>query len=187
MSQSTASLGGVFELSRNLYLHRSMSSHQASTSIEFVIHAKCQHLIALIDDFRRNRRDQGRCSRKANTGRAKINIFVFSHNGPFAGQRLLDAAADGPAQAVNSSPRDLPGRGAAEIKTERAMAPGRTRLRIVERAVVRIADTTGHECERANPRAAVLSVDPLVGVARPMVSCTGLCAVKMDGHSRIGG
>src|SRR5262245_36799676 len=144
---------------------RGRHSGRSALSIQLVIHTKRYGLVALVDRLRPDGREHGGRPRKTDRAGPQIDILVLREDRPLSGQCLLDAAADGKAPTVRGGLRDLPGCRAAEIETERAVPPGRTRLRIVERAVVRIADATGHECERAEPRTAFLTIDPLVGVA----------------------
>ena len=78
---------------------------------------------------------------------------------------MLDAAADRPAPAVGLGGGDLSGRRTTGIKIEGRVAEGRPGLRIVERTIKRIADAGRKECKCADPRAAVLPGDGLVGIS----------------------
>ena len=132
-------------------------------SIELVVHRKRQHLIALIDGLAPHRSNRGGHAGEADVRRTEIDIFVFTDDRPFAGQGMLDPAADRPTPAVGLRGGDLSGRRATGIKIEGRVAERRPGLRIVERAVERIADAGGQERECADPRATVLPGDGLVG------------------------
>src|SRR6516162_5401378 len=80
---------------------RPLSAQTGSRSIQLVIHAERQQLIALIDRFSRDGRERSRCIGKADARRAEIDVFVLTHDRPLAGQGMLDAPADCPTPSAD--------------------------------------------------------------------------------------
>jgi hypothetical protein len=86
--------GAVVNNARRMHSGASVTEESGvcgSRSIQLVIHAKCQHLMALVDSFRRDWCERRRRGGEAGARRAEIDVFVPTYDRPFACQGMLDA------------------------------------------------------------------------------------------------